>query len=98
MLALWKTYEEREVEVKGHDHMTRNYWKSTHQECNLNLILSQKNLDLLRNLQNYDSHLIFQEIGKYNFKNVLNVIAKTIEKCMIFTIKQPKEKDIKAGL
>ena len=69
MLALWKTYEEREVEVKGHDHMTRNYWKSTHQECNLNLILSKKNLDLLRNLQIYDSHLIFQEIGKYNFKN-----------------------------
>ena len=28
----------------------------------------------------------------------INVIAKTIEKCMIFTIKQPKENDIKAGL
>ena len=84
------------MEVKGHDHMTRNYWKSTHQECNLNLILSKKNLDLLRNLQIYDSHLIFQEIGKYNFKNKCD--SKTIEKCMIFTIKQPKETDIKAGL
>ena len=30
-------------------------------------------------------HLIFQEVGKYNFK--INVISKTVEKYISFTIK-----------
>ena len=44
---------------------------------------------------NYDSDLIFQEVGKYNFK--INVTRKAIDKYTSFTIKQPK-KDIKPGL
>ena len=51
---------------------------------------------MFHNLQNYDSHLVFQEIGKYNFK--LNVIPKAMEKCMSFTIQQPKKKGIKPEL
>ena len=51
---------------------------------------------MFHNLQNYDSDLIFQEIGKYNFK--INVIPKTTEKYMSFTIQQPKEKGNKPGL
>ena len=58
------------------------------QECNLNLSLSKKIPVVLHNMQNYDSHLIFENIGKYNFK--INVIPKTTEKYMTFTIQQSK--------
>ena len=51
---------------------------------------------MFQNLQNYDSHLIFQEIGKYNFKT--NIVRKKMEKYMSFTIKQPKKKDVQPGL
>ena len=50
----------------------------------------------VHNFQNFDSHLIFREIGKNNFK--INVIPKIIEKYTSSTIKKPKEKDIKAGV
>ena len=51
---------------------------------------------MFHNLQNYDSHFIFQEIGKYSFKT--NVIPKKIEQYKSFTIQKPKKKDIKPGL
>lgn len=37
----------------------------------------------------FGSHLIFQELGRYNF--TLNVKLKTIEKYMRFIIEQPNE-------
>ena len=49
---------------------------------------------MFHNLKKYDSHLIFQKVGKYNFK----IISKIIEKYMSFTIQQPKKKNIKQGL
>ena len=51
---------------------------------------------MFHDLQNYDSCLIFEEIGKYNF--IINVIPKIIEKYLSFTIQQPKKKGIKPGL
>ena len=45
---------------------------------------------MFHNIQNYDSHLIFQDIEKYNFE--INVLPKTVEKYISFTIQQPKEK------
>ena len=80
---------------------------SAHQECNLNLSRSKKSLFcfiiwktmilvLFHNLENYDSYLLFQEFRKYHLK--LNVIPKTIEKYMSFTIKQPENRNIKRGL
>ena len=38
-----KVYEENEMRVKDHDHITGKYWKSVHQECNINLSLIEKN-------------------------------------------------------
>ena len=43
---------------------------------------------MFHDLQNYDSHLIFQELGTYNFK--INVIPKAIEKYMSFSIELNK--------
>ena len=51
---------------------------------------------MFHNLQNYDSHRIFQEIEKCNFK--INIIPKTIEKYTSFTIQQPKRECIVPGL
>ena len=51
---------------------------------------------MFHNFQNYDSRLIFQEIGECNFE--INFIPKTIERHISFTIQQPKEKDNKPGL
>ena len=45
---------------------------------------------MFQNVQNYDSHLIFQDIEKCNFE--INVLPKTVEKYISFTIQQPKEK------
>ena len=52
---------------------------------------------MFHNLQNYDSHLIFQEVGKYNIK--ISVIPKTIEKYISFATKQQPQKNcINLGL
>ena len=44
--------------------------------------LSKKMPFVIHNLQNHDSHLIFQETGKYDFK--INATPKTIEKYTSF--------------
>ena len=36
------SYEEAELKVKDHNHVTRYYQGSTHQKCNLNVNLSKK--------------------------------------------------------
>ena len=51
---------------------------------------------MFHNLQNYDSHISFQETGKYSFKR--NIIRKPIEKYTSFNIQQSKEEGIKPGL
>ena len=56
------------LKVKDHIHIIGKYQGSAHQECNLNLCLTKKIPVVFRNLRKYDSRLIFQEIGKYNFK------------------------------
>ena len=39
---------------------------------------------MFHNLEGYDSHLIMNEIGKFNVK--VDVIPNGLEKCMTFTI------------
>ena len=50
----------------------------------MNLKLNHKIPVVLRNLKNYDSHLIMQELGKFNLK--INAIPNGLEKYMSFTI------------
>ena len=63
-----KVYKKDENKVRGHEDITGKYQGSTHQECNLILSLSKKIPVVFHNLQNYESHLICQEVGKYNLK------------------------------
>lgn len=77
------------MKLKDSNHITGKYRGSAHQECNLGL--SKKKIPVVfHNVQNYDSHLIFQDMEKYNFE--INVLPKTVEKYISFTIQQPKEK------
>ena len=63
------------------------HWKnkgSVHRDCNINVKLNHKISIVFQNLKNYDSHLIMQELGKFNFK--INVIPTILERCMSFNI------------
>ena len=52
--------------------------------CNTNHKLNHKIPIVFHNLKNYDSHLIIQELGKFNLK--ISVIPNGLEKYMSFTI------------
>ena len=39
-----------------------------HKDGNINLKLNEKSLVLFHNIKNYDSHIIMQEIVKFNLK------------------------------
>ena len=61
-------YIDTDVKVRDHCHITGKYRGSQHGDCNINLKLNQKFPILFHNLKNYDSHLIVQELGKFNIK------------------------------
>ena len=60
------TYVEDNVKVRDHSHMTRTYIGSAHRQCNINVKLNHKIPIVSHNLKNYGSHLIRQELDKFN--------------------------------
>ena len=73
-----------DVKVRYHYHITGKYTSSAHRDCNIN-VKSDHNIPVIfHNLKNYDSHLIMQEIGKFNLK--INIIPNGLEKYMSFTV------------
>ena len=70
--------------MRDHCHITGKYRGSAYIDCNINLKLNQKIPIVFQNLKNYDSHLIMQELRKFNLK--ISVIPNGLEKCMSFTI------------
>ena len=77
-------YNENNVKVRDHCHITGKYRDSAHRDCNFNLKLNQKVSVVFHNIKNYDSHLIVQELGKFNIK--ISVIPNGLQKYMNFTI------------
>ena len=77
-------YIDGNVKVKDHCHITGKYRGSAHRDYNINAKLNHKIPVFFHNLKNYDSHLIMQEIGKFNLK--INVIPNGFEKYMTFSI------------
>ena len=78
------TYADGNAKVKHHCHITVKYRGSAHRDCNINVKLNHKISIVFHNLKNYDSHLIMQELGKFNFK--INVIPNGLEKYISFNI------------
>ena len=77
-------YDEGDVKVRDYCHITGKYRGSGHRDCNINITLNHKISTVFHNLKNHDSHLVMQELGKFNFK--INVIADGLEKYMSFNI------------
>ena len=73
-------YVDGDVKVRVHYHITRKYGGSTHRECNINVKLNRKIRVVFHSLNEYDSHLIMQELNKFNLK--INVISNSLEKYM----------------
>ena len=72
--------------VRGHCQITGEYKGAAHWRCNVNLKLTKKVSIIFHNLKGYDSHLIMNEIGKFNVK--VDVIPNVLEKYMVFTINE----------
>lgn len=83
-----KTCEEGEVKVKDRDHITEKYRRSTYQEYNLNLSPSKKICAVFYNSQNYDLHLIFQEVGKNDLKIKIYIWALLLRNLKRKTLSQ----------
>ena len=64
--------DDDDVKVRDYCHITGNYKGSAHRDCNINVKLNHEILAVFQNLKNYDSHLIMQDLGKFNLKK--NVI------------------------
>ena len=77
-------YVDNDVKVREHCHITRKYRGFAHRDCNINLKLNHKIPVVFRKVKNYDSHLIMQELGKFNLK--INSIPNGLEKYLSFTI------------
>ena len=67
-----KLFDVGDNKVRDHCHVTGKYRGSAHWRSNANLKLTKKVPIIFHNLKSYDSHLIMQEIGKFDVK--LNVI------------------------
>ena len=59
-------YVEGDVQVRHYCHISGKYRGSAHKDCNIEIKLNHEILIASRNLKNYDSHLITQELGKLN--------------------------------
>ena len=79
-----KLYAEWDNKVRDHDRVTDKYRGSAHKNCNINLRLTKKIPVVFHNLRSYGSHLLMQEIGKFNIK--LDVIPNGLENCFPFTV------------
>ena len=77
-------YIDCDDKVKDHCHITGKYKGSPHRDCNINVKSNHKLPVVFHNLKSYDSHLIMQELGKFNLK--INVIPNGLEKYISFSI------------
>ena len=72
--------------VRDHCHVTGKFRGAAHWSCNINFQLTKKVSVIFHNLRGYDSHLIFNELNKFDVK--IEVIPNRLEKYMTFFFKQ----------
>ena len=77
-----KLIDNDEEKVRDHFHVTGKFRGAAHESCNLNLKLTKKVPVIFHNLKNYDSHLILNELDKFDVK--VKVIPNGLEKYMTF--------------
>ena len=79
-----KLFVAEDTKVRDHCHITGKHRGSAHWSCNINLKLTKKGSVIFHNLRGYYSHLIMQEIGKFDVK--ISVTSNGLEKYTAFTI------------
>ena len=62
--------------------MAGKFGGAAHGSCNINLQLTKKVPVIFHNLEGYNSHLIFNELDKFDVK--ISVIPNGLEKYMAF--------------
>ena len=77
-------YIDSNDKISDHYHINGKCRSSAHRDCKINVKLNHKIPVVFQNLKNYDSHLIMQELGKFNLE--INVIPNGLEKYMSFSI------------
>lgn len=77
--------------VADHDHYTGKYRQALCSSCNINKLRKQNFIPVIfHNLQNYDSHLIFQHLTDKGFES-LSVIPCNSEKYISFSFNLPND-------
>ena len=71
------------MKVRDHCHITGKYSGSVHRDCTVNMKLNHKIPVIFHNLKNHDSHLIMQELGKFDLK--ISFIPIDVEQYMTFS-------------
>ena len=79
-----KLFVARDNKVRDQDHVTGKYRGDAHWSCNNNLKLTKKVPVIFYNLKGHASHLIMQEINK--FEVTIFVLVSGLEKYMAFKI------------
>ena len=67
-----KLYNDEDIRVRNHCHITGEFRGSAHQDCNLKLQIKPDEIKIpviFHNLRGYDSHFIMQTIGKIAKEN-----------------------------
>ena len=77
-------YNDDDVKVRNHCHITGKCKGSAHRACNINVKLNHRITVVFHNLKNIIHILIMQELGEFNLK--INVIPNGLEKYMSFSI------------
>ena len=71
-----------EEKLRDHFHVTGKFRGAAYESCNLNLQLTKKAPVIFHNLRGYNSHLIFNELDKFDVK--IEVIPNGLQKYMTF--------------
>ena len=77
-----KLIDDDDENIRDHCHVTGKSRGAAYWSCNTNLQLTKKFPVIFQNLRGYDSHLIFDELNKFNVK--IEVILNRLEKYMTF--------------
>ena len=80
---IWKKLIDNDQEkVRDHCHATGKFRGAAHWDYNINFQLTKNVSVIFHNLRGYDSHLIFNELDKFDVK--ISVIPNGLEKYMAF--------------
>ena len=84
-----KSFTKENKRVRDHCHVSGKFRGAACNRCNLQLRLTHTIPVIFHNLRGYDSHLLLQELGR--FEREINVIPNNMEKYMSFSVGTVKQ-------